>query len=140
MRLSNLKKNKVSSFEAWGFHILEQWLCIKQKGKSLEKYFEDNLIQTAAIYGLGILGKRLYEELRNTRVDINYGIDQNAEKIQIPGLEVKTLQEELADVDIIIVTPMAFFEIEKMIRKKMGSEINIVSIEDVVEYCVACGE
>jgi hypothetical protein len=140
MRLSKSKKNTAPSFFSWGFHILEQWLSIKQKGKSLNKYFEDNLIQTVAIYGLGVLGKRLYDELRDTQLQISYGIDQNAEKIQIYGLEVKTLQVELADVDIIVVTPMAFYEIEQKLRRKMGSEINIVSIEDVVEYCAACDE
>lgn len=140
MKLLKYKKNKGSSFFSWGFNILDLWLTIKQQGKSLSEYFEDNLVQTIAIYGLGTLGKRLYEELRNTQIDISYGIDQNAEKIQIDGLEIKTLQEELAAVDIIVVTPMSFYEIEQMIRRKMGIEINIVSIEDVVEYCAVCGE
>ena len=44
-----------------GFKILNKWLNLNHDGKSLQKYFDDNYIKTVAIYGMGELGKRLYD-------------------------------------------------------------------------------
>ena len=129
------KKNE-HPFFPWGFHILDKWIQIKNKGKSLSIYFEDNLMHRVAIYGLGAIGKSLYEELCQTKIKVCYGIDKNAANIRIDGLEMKTLEEELTEVDVVVVTPIAFYEIEKNIYQKMGSNINIVAIEDVVNYCI----
>lgn len=98
-------------------------------------YFEDNLINNVAIYGLGAIGKRLYEELSQQSIDVVYGIDKNAEKIHLDGLEIKTLDDELPDVDTVVVTPISFYEIEKDIYQKMGRDTDVIFIEDIVDYC-----
>lgn len=135
-----MRKNKeeIPPFFLWGFHILNKWLQIKNKNNSLRPYFEDNYLFNVAIYGLGAIGQRLYEELEMEEIDVKYGIDQNAKNIQIKGLEIKSLEDELPKVDAVIVTPIAFYEIEKNLYKKMGDEAVIVSIEDIVDYCFIC--
>ena len=135
MRLIGRQKRVEISFEEWGFHILDRWLTIKNRKKSLATYFEDNEINSIAIYGLGILGRHFYEELRDGKIWIKYGIDQNAANIRIDGLELKTLNDELPAVDAIIITPVTYYKIEKEVRHKMGKEVEIISIEDVVDYC-----
>ena len=132
-----MRKNKeeIPPFFLWGFHILNKWLQIKNAGKSLKPYFEENYLSSVAIYGLGAMGQRLYEELQLEGIDVKYGIDQNAKNIQIEGLEIKTLEEELLKVDVVIVTPIAFYEIEKSLCNKMGEDLAIVSIEDSIDYC-----
>lgn len=135
IRKKRKQKRIGPSLESWGFHVLDMWLILKNSGKSLAEYFEDNSIDTIAIYGLGILGKHLYEELRERKSMIRYGIDRNADRIRIKGLQIKTLEDELSEVDAIIVTPVDYYSIEKEIRHKMGKKIEIISIEDVVDYC-----
>jgi hypothetical protein len=78
----------------------------------------------------------LYEELLQGETKISCGIDQNAASIQLEGLEIKTLADELPEVDAVIVTPMSFYEIQKNIYREMGSDVDVISIEDVVEYCL----
>lgn len=124
------------SFFPWGFCILDKWIQVKNRGGSLSIYFEDNLMHRVAIYGLGAIGKNLYEELRRAKIEVCYGIDKNAANIRIDGLEIKTLEEELTEVDVVVVTPIAFYGIEKNIYQKMGNNTNIVAIEDVVDYCL----
>lgn len=136
MRLFPHQKENNISFFPWGFHIQNKWLQIKNENRSLKPYFEDNYLSNVAIYGMGSIGRRLYEELCLQNIDVKYGIDQNAQNIQIKGLELKTLGDDLPKVDAIVVTPIAFYEIEKSLCKKMGDDIVIVSIEDVVDYCV----
>ena len=60
--------------------MFNQWMILKQEGKSLEKYFRDNGYQSIAIYGMSFIGRRLYEELANY-VEIDYAIDKNADNI-----------------------------------------------------------
>jgi hypothetical protein len=110
-------------------------MTLRDRGESLTMYFEDNDLYNIAIYGLGALGIHLYEELREGKVSIEYGIDQNASGIKVDGLDIKTLEDRLPRVDAVVVTPIAFYEIEKKIQKKMGKEVAILFIEDVVDYC-----
>lgn len=135
MRFRKQKKREKKSFYIWGFHILDKWLWLKNKKRSLITYFEDNEIKCIAIYGLGGIGRHLYEELRSQNITISYGIDQRAKDIQDLDLEVKTLDDKLPEVDAVVVTPVSFYEIEKEIYKKMGKEIAVISIEDIVDYC-----
>lgn len=133
--MSNQLQKGNPSFFYWGFFIFDKWIQIKNGGKSLADYFKDNLMTQVAIYGLGTIGKRLYEELAKEQLEVVYGIDRNAEKIQVDDLEIKTLDDELSSVDAVIVTPISFYEIEKDIYQKMGADTNVIFIEDVVEYC-----
>ena len=118
-----------------GFLIFNDWMKLKSEGKSLQNYFTDNDMNKVAIYGFGILGQRLYDDLKTLDVEVAYIVDRNAAQIQIDGLKVVTLEEELGEVDAIIITPIQYFmEIERELETKLSSEI--ISIEDIVSYCV----
>ncbi len=128
------KSYRPSIFEL-GFHIFDKWMKLKYEGKSLQKYFDDNCIETVAIYGLGALGSRLYEDLQALDVSVGYAIDRNADNINIEGLKVYTLEQQLPETDAIIITPVQFFcDIECDLDGK--TDADIISLEDVVEYCV----
>lgn len=135
MIMRKREKNVENSFHMWGFHILDRWMTLKETKKPLMKYFEDNGMTSVAIYGLGILGRHLYEELRNEDIVISYGIDQRAKDIHDVDLEMKTIEDELPEVDAVVVTPVAFYEIEKAIYRKLGKGTAVISIEDIVDYC-----
>lgn len=62
-----------------GFYIFNQWLYLRQKGKQLYLFFEDNQIENIAIYGMGALGERLYDELKDSSISVRYAIDRIAD-------------------------------------------------------------
>lgn len=123
------KSEKVDKFKAY-YNLLNQWLSLRQEGKTLEKYFADNNIKTIAIYGMGELGNRLFDELKNSTVTVKYAIDKNAESTY-SEIEVIDPENDFEPVDAIIVTAVfAYDKIEEMLREK--TDIQILSLEDVV--------
>lgn len=124
------KAAKVDKFKSY-YNMLNQWLSLKQEGKSLEKYFVDNGYKTIAIYGMGEMGNRLYDELKDSKeVTIKYAVDQNADSTY-SELDVIDKDEEYEEADVIIVTAIfAFDEIEEELSEKV--DFPIVSLEDVV--------
>ncbi len=132
----HLRKKKVNAIEETSekrrefYHVLVQWLALKQKGRSLSEYFEKNNYKTAAIYGMRELGERLYDELQGTGVTVRYIIDKNAGQI-ICDIDVVSPEDTLEDVDVVVVTAIHYFdEIQKELLKSMTCAI--VSLEDVV--------
>ena len=59
------------------FQLLNHWLEIKNEGKSIATYFEEMGYRHIAIYGMAELANRLSEELSESSVHIDYGIDRD---------------------------------------------------------------
>ena len=117
-----------------GFNVFGKWLKLKNEGKTLATYFSDNEITTVAIYGMGALGERLFEELRNSEVKVAYAIDRIADSKHIEGLKIIGVEDEFNEVDAIIVTPIQdFIAIEEKLEQ--STDADIISLEDVVDYC-----
>lgn len=112
------------------YALLNQWLKIKQQGKSLTEYFHKNDIQSIAIYGYKELGERLYDELKGADIEIKYIIDKNIDYIRAE-IDVYSPDESLPQVDAIVVTATYYYdEIEDELND-MGDFL-IISLEDVV--------
>lgn len=112
------------------FSLLNQWLTLKIDGVPLEKYFTDNHIKTIAIYGFGEIGKRFYEEMKKSSVDVLYVVDQSADTIkdEIPVLKKTDVLEK---VDALVVTATYYFdEIEGEMSEKI--DFPIISLEEVI--------
>lgn len=120
-----------------GFQMLAQWLYLKQNGKTLAPFFEDNVIKSIAIYGMGVLGKRLHEELKGEKIDVKYGIDRNEAVKTGAGFKIYGADERcFPEADAIVVTPVQdYWEIVRGLEGK--TKAAIVSLEDVIEYAVA---
>ena len=133
------KKEKIivsaNRFEV-GFQLLNKWLMLHQQDKTLEKYFVDNNLSEVAIYGMGALGERLFQDLRNIGIEIKYCIDRAADNKK--GLDVtvySTAEVSYPKVDAIIVTPIQdYWSIVKVLEAK--TDVPVLSLEDVVEYCL----
>lgn len=111
--------------------IFNQWLSIKQEGKSLTSFFEDYEYKTIAIYGMSFLGERLVQELKGSNIEVKYAIDKNADNIYVDDLEVKNITDDLPEVDAVIVTAVYFFdEIEEELSELVSYPV--ISLEDVV--------
>lgn len=124
------KEEKVDKFKGY-YNMLNQWLVLKQEGKSLEQYFLDNGYKIVAIYGMGEMGNRLYDELKDSdKVEVKYAVDQNTYSTY-SELEVLDTEDNLPEVDVVVVTAtFAFDEIEEKLSEKI--DCPIVSLDDVV--------
>lgn len=123
------KSKKVDKFKSY-YNMLNQWLILKQTGKSLEQYFVDQGYKSIAIYGMGEMGNRLYDELKDSSIEVKYSIDSNAGNTY-SELEVLGLEDDLPEVDVVVVTAIfAYEEIEKNFTEV--SNYNLISLEEVI--------
>ncbi len=118
------------------YETMYRWIENKNAGKSIESYFIENQYKTIAIYGAGTLGELLYEDIKNSKIEIAYFIDKSSYgKTNYIALEKEIYHpaqiSELENVDAIIVTPIfAFQEIKKELKAK-GVLSDIISLEDI---------
>ena len=112
------------------FQMMNQWVKVKQAGKNLSSYFEQEGYKEIAIYGLHFAGETLVEELMGSNITIKYGIDRRAGKIYM-DFDVVTPDSSLDQVDAIVVTAITFFdEIVEMLEDKV--DCPIISLEDIL--------
>lgn len=128
-KIVKTKQGKVDKFKSY-YNMLNQWLILKQEGKNLESYFVNSGYKKIAIYGMGEMGNRLYDELKNSSVKVVYAIDKAAGSTY-SEIDVFEIDDELPEVDAVVVTAIfAFDEIENALSDKVSC--NIISLEDVV--------
>lgn len=112
------------------FQFMNYWMTIRQKGISLGKYFQKKGYKDIAIYGIGSIGLRLLEELKEYNIEIRYAVDRNAAELCL-DMRIITSEETLEEVGAMIVTAISDFnEIKEQLRKKVS--FPIVSLEDIV--------
>lgn len=112
------------------FLLLNQWVRVKQDGKNLSDYFIKKGYKRIAIYGMGYVGESLLAELKDSNIEIVYGIDRNADRL-LMDIEILTLEDSLPEVDVIVVTAVTYFdEIQEALSKKINSKI--VSLNDIL--------
>ncbi len=122
-------KNENSKFREF-YGVLTQWVELKQAGKSLEEYFEHYGYRSVAIYGMKELGELLYDELKESKVEIKYVIDKNIDYIytEVPGVKP---DEPMEMVDVVVVAAISYFpSIKKDLEKKV--DCPIVSLADMI--------
>lgn len=112
------------------FLLLDTWLLNRNNEKKISDYLEKKGIQRVAIYGMGYVGKKLYEELSDEHIEIAYLIDKN-KNIHIDDKFIKSPDEELDLVDAIIVTAIYDFEeVRDMMEERCSSPI--ISLSDII--------
>lgn len=112
------------------FLMMNQWVKVKQEGKSPVTYLEKNDYKKIAIYGMSYAGETLLEEFRDSEVAVAYAIDRNADGIYT-DVDVVSMEDELAPVDAVVVTAIAFFdEIEEKLSEKL--DCPILSLEHIL--------
>ena len=128
-RRDALKWKNLSQKHLFMFQLMNQWMALKQKQRCIGKYLRERNYNHIAIYGMGYIGQRLYDELEK-EVDVRYAIDQKGNdtyadlKIYLPG-------DNLETVDAVIVTAiMCFDEIKTSLCKKV--KCPIVALEDII--------
>ncbi len=110
--------------------MMNQWVKVKQAGKSPAAYLERNGYKKIAIYGMSYAGETLLDELKGTGIEVAYAIDRNAASIY-SEVGVVSMEDNFEEVDAVVVTAIAFFdEIEEALETKM--DCPILSLEDIL--------
>lgn len=109
--------------------IIIDWLELKQEGIRLDRWLLDNSINRVAIYGFGVLGKALYQELRHSEIKVECIIDKNKSNIKTDINMVDI--DNIPSVDAVIISVVnAYDEIENELISRFNGAI--VSIEDII--------
>ena len=112
------------------FLMMNQWVKVKQEGKNLAAYFEKNGFMRIAVYGMSYAGETLIEELKDTGIEVAYGIDKHADKI-FSTVDVISVDDSFEKVDAVIVTAITFFyDIKDMLCEKV--DCPVISLEDIL--------
>ena len=123
--------NNQNSNKYWqAYLMMNEWMYLKHKGKNLSQFFKDRGYYHIAIYGMHHTGVTLQNELDETGITVDYGIDANADSIY-SDIHIYKPEDELPSVDVIVVTPIYYFsDIEEKLEKKV--KCPILSLDDVV--------
>ncbi len=124
------QEDEINKFREF-FGILNYWMTLKEENKSLETYFQKHNYRTIAIYGMKDLGVHLYEELKDTSIEVKYGIDKNADCIYA-DIEVIVPSDKLPKVDAIIVTSIHYYH-EIKTELQILTDIPVVSLADIMK-------
>jgi len=111
--------------------MLLHWLNALYLGHNVRDYFVGEGINTIAIYGMGELANRLIDGLRDSDVEVLYGIDRDPACASGNVDRVYSIDENLPKVDAIIVTPFYVFD---QVRDMLTSKIcaRIISVEEII--------
>lgn len=131
MKMNEIVEKKQKGLEKFRimYQLMEHWMRIKQRGETLETYFNAYGYKRIAIYGMAEIGRLLLDELENTDIKIVYGIDKNPKATD--RINIMAPEDKLPKVDVIIVTAIAYFdEIEALLSA--NNDIPVISLESVV--------
>lgn len=110
--------------------LLNQWLKLRQSGKSICSYLSEKGYKKVAVYGMGINGKRVVQELKGSGIDTLYGIDKKADSI-VSEINVLAADADFPETDAIIVSePIYIEEIMKLLKTKVHCPV--VSLEEAI--------
>lgn len=134
-RINRLKReledrNKISEKNREQYLLYVQWLKLRQSGKSICNYLSEKGYKTVAIYGMGINGERVLQELKDSEIEVLYGIDKKADSI-ISEINVLAPDANLPETDAVVVSePIYIEEIMKLLKTKVTCPI--VSLEEAI--------
>lgn len=123
------KEQERKKFQSF-FRVMDQWMKCMEDEKEISSFFLENNYHKAAIYGMGMLGKHLFRQIKQ-KISVTYFIDRAAtlKDFEIP---IYNLDEEFPDVDVIVVTIVN--EFEDITSKLQGkTRAKIISLTDVVK-------
>ncbi len=112
------------------FQVMCQWVKAKQEKDNLSTYFKTRNYKRVAIYGMSEIGEMLIDELRDTDIEVVYGIDKNANNAY-SNIKVFSIQEELPQVDVVVVIIInEFDQIYQELSRRLTCDI--ISLLDIV--------
>lgn len=87
------------------FQLLNRWIIARNEKKQIADYLREQNINKIAIYGMGELANRLYEELAGGDIQVLYGIDRDVCCTNSSIADIYYPDDVLPEVDAVVITP-----------------------------------
>lgn len=111
-------------------HILDKWMTQRERGFSIVDWMKRQNYKKIAIYGYGILGKHLHNELCDSEIEVEYIIDQRKNSIHTEHT-VYLPSELFPEVEMAVVTALYDYPIVYKNLKDKGIN-KIVSLDSIL--------
>lgn len=118
------------------FNITSRWLSLKLSQRELTEYFQRHHYKKIAIYGMGQIGKMLYQDLRNTSLEFAGFIDQNAGQTHFATEEIPVCRvEEIDDLqtDCIVISLVHIKELVEANIRAVREDIAICPLDQILD-------
>lgn len=130
-----LERKEKDKFKQY-FELMGLWMMRQKQNDSIGDYILEKGFDSVGIYGKGVLGELLFQELQECeRLEVKYCIDRDKSGCGIFP-EVITPEEISRDnaPQVIIVTPyLEYASIRNDLSKRCDAMI--LSLEDVIYFC-----
>lgn len=111
-------------------NLMDDWMALREKGVRLDKYLLDRGYTKIGLYGYGILGRHFIEEMKESKAQVLFLIDQQRDKLYAP-LPVYMPSEKFPDCDVIVVSSVFFMEDICQELKQYGQH-KLLSLEIII--------
>lgn len=110
--------------------LYERWMRLKTRSGGVFTFIRDNEFKKVAVYGMGTLGRSLCDELAYNGIEIVYIMDRD-KNVRYREYPCYTMQDELPEADVIIITPITSFEeIQAGLAKQV--DCPLLSLDDII--------
>ncbi len=112
--------------------LLDRWLFIAQSGISIGANLRKAGYTHMAIYGMGVMGRHFYKELKDNDIIIDYIIDRRKDEFEL-GEPFFQIHDKLPETEMIIVTvSVEAPQIVMILSSKMHRRS--MSLEDIMKH------
>lgn len=126
------KKNELQAASNYRASLLYKWLVAEKKHINILSVFNNTETGNIGIYGFGIVGKQLASDMEDAHINITCIIDRNARNLKC-DYPIYTLDDELPELDLVIVTSVNFNEVKNHIKQK---NCKIILLRDILELAI----
>lgn len=107
------------------FFLYDEWMRLISEGKSVSSYLKKLQLYKVSIYGMGYIGRRLFNALSADSIDVVYCVDRDADSILFET-HIYSALDAGKKVDLYIVTTLNGEE--EKICKKINEETGVSAI------------
>ena len=112
--------------------LLDIWLSAIEQNKVVTEYFIKNSYKNVCIYGMGLLGKHLRNQLKESDIDVPFTIERDVVSYSnANSVDINMIKDKISVPDVIVVTPIMEFRYIKA-HLEQYFDTDIVSIEEVI--------
>lgn len=111
-------------------HLMDYWMTLRENGISIGDIILNSGYKKVAIYGYGIPGKHLYTELQGSKVEVQYIIDRQRDKLHAE-VPIYLPEEILPETEAVIVAATYYYAEIYQLLKERGVK-KIISLETLL--------
>lgn len=126
------KKNELQIASNYRADLLYKWLVAEKKDINFLSMFNNTEAENVGIYGYGIVGKQLANDMKEAQIKITCIIDRNAHNLKC-DYPIYTLDDDLPELDMVIVTSVNLNEVKNHIKQ---ANCKIILLRDILELAI----